>query len=560
MTAPEIVDQQLVIHQYFPLDGPAAAAAVDEVELMWAYCRQVFGMTDPIAGTGLSDHLPTGWADVSVPPGDESALAAQQHPVGGFQSLLRRHHDVVNLSVALAPGMAFAPGMASDADTDADTGAGAEAGTGTGEGGSTWLTLERRWRDVLRLTAAEAGSGTGTASDATTSAFGQDRLFVALLGSPEPTSTARLGRLLARALPVVETADSWWEQGVEIDPAFAVWELTPRRDSRAYRHLVVAAGSRHDADLSDWLWSDGGVAIPPLARYLLHTAKLRYQLRVWERDRSASMTGTSGTAAARRAVMLRMRRTVEIARSNMAAVVDGAPTTGAGPFADDRAMADWFTRQLGDDAAYQELQVHVDDSPARSPADDPPPRPADHDASRGVFVVHGRDGVVRDRMFDFLRSLDLRPLEWESLVAASGSAAPYLADVVGRAVRLAQAAVVLLTPDDEVSLHPSLRTPADSDAEFHRGMQARPNVLLELGMALATYPTRTVVIQVGELRPVADLGGLNFIRLDDGPECRRKIAVRLKEAGCPVDDRGSDWLAPGRFADLAAYRRRPGSR
>lgn len=117
--------------------------------------------------------------------------------------------------------------------------------------------------------------------------------------------------------------------------------------------------------------------------------------------------------------------------------------------------------------------------------------------------------------------------------------------------------MVLLTPDDQVSLHPSLRSASDSEQESGPGMQARPNVLLEMGMALATYPRRTVLIQVGELRPIADLNGLNFIRLNDSPDCRRKIAGRLRQAGCPVNDEGSDWLAPGRFADLDAYRRRP---
>ncbi|MGI5450960.1 TIR domain-containing protein [Streptomyces sp. CA-243310] len=175
------------------------------------------------------------------------------------------------------------------------------------------------------------------------------------------------------------------------------------------------------------------------------------------------------------------------------------------------------------------------------------------DITRNVFVVHGRDEQARDAVFAFLRALDLRPLEWETLVAGTGSASPYLGDVIGHAVRRARAALVLMTPDDVVSLHPGLRTEHEVGAAG--GLQARPNVLLELGMTLASYPDRTVIVKAGAQREVTDLGGRNFVQLDGGPACRRKIADRLRSAGCRVDDTGQDWLAPDLFAGLGAYTR-----
>jgi hypothetical protein len=47
---------------------------------------------------------------------------------------------------------------------------------------------------------------------------------------------------------------------------------------------------------------------------------------------------------------------------------------------------------------------------------------ADPDKTRNVFIVHGRDQQVTEAMFDLLRTLDLVPLEWEQLVAATGHA------------------------------------------------------------------------------------------------------------------------------------------
>jgi predicted nucleotide-binding protein len=181
----------------------------------------------------------------------------------------------------------------------------------------------------------------------------------------------------------------------------------------------------------------------------------------------------------------------------------------------------------------------------------------DPDRSRNVFVVHGRDEQARLAMFGFLRRLDLNPQEWESLVAETGEASPYLGQVVATATGCTQAALVLLTPDDVVRLHPDLHGPRESRQETEDNCQARPNVILELGMVLIAYPKRTVIVEIGDLRPIADLGGLNVIRFDGTAGCLRKIGDRLRLAGCKVNDVGSDWLDTKPFADLDAYDRRP---
>lgn len=179
------------------------------------------------------------------------------------------------------------------------------------------------------------------------------------------------------------------------------------------------------------------------------------------------------------------------------------------------------------------------------------------DTRRNVFVVYGRDEQARRLIFDFLRSLDLCPREWESMVVDGRSTLPYLGAVIRRGLTRAQAVVVLLTADDEVRLHPDLRRPTDREEETSAGMQARPNVLIELGMALGLHPDKTIVIEIGNLRPIADIAGMNTIRLGDSDEALGKVVARLKVAGCPVDDSGADWHK-SRFAPLDAYARRAG--
>ncbi|MEU6592276.1 TIR domain-containing protein [Streptomyces sp. NPDC046881] len=177
------------------------------------------------------------------------------------------------------------------------------------------------------------------------------------------------------------------------------------------------------------------------------------------------------------------------------------------------------------------------------------------DRRRNVFVVHGRDEEVRLRMFDLLRLLDLRPLEWEDLVKATGQTAPFLGEVVAGAPALAQAALVLLTPDDIVQLHPDLHGRSEPPYETEPTGQPRPNVLIELGMVLMAYPERTLMVEVGELRTIADIAGRNVIRFDGTEAALRKIAERLKLAGCAVDDTRSDWLQTWPYRHLSAYGR-----
>ena len=177
--------------------------------------------------------------------------------------------------------------------------------------------------------------------------------------------------------------------------------------------------------------------------------------------------------------------------------------------------------------------------------------------TRSVFVVHGRDEQVRRAMFELVRRLDLRPLEWEALVHSVDDGSPYVGQVVANAPRQAQAALVLLTPDDVVSLHPALRGVDEPAYETQRTCQPRPNVLIELGLALATYPERTVIVEFGGLRPIGDLLGRHTVRFDGSTESVHRIIGRLKQAGCAVDDTAINWRDTAVFEGLDAYHRTP---
>ncbi len=66
-------------------------------------------------------------------------------------------------------------------------------------------------------------------------------------------------------------------------------------------------------------------------------------------------------------------------------------------------------------------------------------------------------------------------------------------------------------------------------------------------MALGRFPRRTILTELGDLRPASDLSGRHAVRLNSGPECRQDLARRLLNAGCEVNTEGTDWLSAGAF-------------
>lgn len=155
---------------------------------------------------------------------------------------------------------------------------------------------------------------------------------------------------------------------------------------------------------------------------------------------------------------------------------------------------------------------------------------------RAVFVVHGRNEELRRSMFEFLRSLDLRPMEWTRAVELTGVGAPYIGQVLDAAFDHAQAVVVLMTPDEVAYLQTRYAT-GPHDPETSPAAQARPNVLFEAGMAMGRSPDRTVLVEVGQVRSFSDVAGRHAVRLSNDAGGRQALANRLRTACAPQDAR-----------------------
>jgi len=162
-----------------------------------------------------------------------------------------------------------------------------------------------------------------------------------------------------------------------------------------------------------------------------------------------------------------------------------------------------------------------------------------------VMVIYGHDTEANTALFGWLRAIGLQPQEWSQVIRASGTASPYIGQALERAFSDAQAVVAFFTPDERVLA----RSASPKDPSAWR-MQARPNVLIEAGMALTTHPDRTVLVVLGDQELPSDLAGRHYVRLSrTSPVPLHDLASRLEQAGCETDTTGSAWLDPARFPD-----------
>jgi predicted nucleotide-binding protein len=164
---------------------------------------------------------------------------------------------------------------------------------------------------------------------------------------------------------------------------------------------------------------------------------------------------------------------------------------------------------------------------------------------RSVFIVSGRDTEATSALVNVLRALNLRIVEWTHAVIRTGIPNPYIGEVVATGLRMADAAIVVITPDDLVKLRPDLLHEDDGDTERAIHGQARPNVIYEAGYADALGLNRTVIIEIGKNKPFSDIAGRNTLRYDGSPAKRNALAQRLRLAGLEPDTTGDEWLTVG---------------
>jgi hypothetical protein len=370
VTDPVPTDQEFVVHLFAAVDGPHAIRAHDQIAAIWEACRDRLGMNQPILGVHLPMELPTGWRD---PITQTVPLAGQEHAGADCQAILRREHDLINLSVVFAPPqdttpLSFARRL--------------RIGAAIPPG---WIEFNRWWDEV--------------ASEGTDALLGIARIYQAKVADPGRSVTTVATTPVLSLLPRLDQDDAWWDRPLALTHGINVWEPSAQDDLRTERRLIVLAPGDRDPQLSALTWSRGDTCLPPLARYLMHAAKLRYELRVWsggrqvwqarqeladqvkrlsnwteaaaqdvppgESNRSsqamdpdfARLTTQLAAVGLTMAHVRQLRQTIHVAAGNMVRALDEFMDSPAGLnlFSDDQDLATWLLDQI--DNAITDLDI-----------------------------------------------------------------------------------------------------------------------------------------------------------------------------------------------------------
>lgn len=121
--------------------------------------------------------------------------------------------------------------------------------------------------------------------------------------------------------------------------------------------------------------------------------------------------------------------------------------------------------------------------------------------------MHGRNAECVPALVEFFQRIPLNVDAWDETPKGS--------ETINQIVRRKQSAKVVLvifTGDDIVELAP----PFTSNEPTHRFLQARANVIHELGIAQDKDPQHTIVLSIGESELPSNLDGMHTRRLKFG--------------------------------------------
>ncbi len=146
--------------------------------------------------------------------------------------------------------------------------------------------------------------------------------------------------------------------------------------------------------------------------------------------------------------------------------------------------------------------------------------------SQKIFVVHGHDHEARDQLELVLRRLGLEPF---ILMNNSGGGKTIVEALEKHIYEESAFGIILLTPDDYGY--------AKSETEADKKPRARQNVILEMGMVMASLGReKMVLIKRGAVDLPSDTQGMIYLEYNDNiKDIVPKLVQNMKEAGIDVD-------------------------
>lgn len=159
------------------------------------------------------------------------------------------------------------------------------------------------------------------------------------------------------------------------------------------------------------------------------------------------------------------------------------------------------------------------------------------DANRTIFVVHGHDSEAREQLELVLHRLGLKPYVLQNTDGGGLTIIEKLEHMIGKNAA-SSFGIVLLTPDD-IGF-------AKAEGDAQAKPRARQNVILEMGMLLASLTReRVAILAKGFIEHPSDVGGIIYITFKDHVrEAVPKLVGRLQAVGINLD--------PAKIAEASA--------
>jgi len=140
-----------------------------------------------------------------------------------------------------------------------------------------------------------------------------------------------------------------------------------------------------------------------------------------------------------------------------------------------------------------------------------------------VFIVHGRNDVIKTKVARFLEKFNIIPI----ILHEQPNAGRTIIEKFEGEASDVDFAIVLLTADDVGML---------SDSKDGLQTRARQNVIFELGYFIGTLKRmRVVALREKGVELPSDYAGIIYIDLDDKDTWRLQLATEIKHAGIDID-------------------------
>ena len=148
--------------------------------------------------------------------------------------------------------------------------------------------------------------------------------------------------------------------------------------------------------------------------------------------------------------------------------------------------------------------------------------------NRTIFVVHGHDSESREQLELILHRLGLKPFVLQNTDGGGLTIIEKLEHMIGKNAA-SSFGIVLLSPDDVGY--------AKADGDSQAKPRARQNVILEMGMLLASLTReRVAILQKGFIEHPSDVAGIIYITYKDHVrEAVPKLVGRLQAVGIHLD-------------------------